>query len=216
MAKQQLAERYERHNREARGAGFAFEGDLRRGFFGTRIGTGKRVLDLGCRDGTMATAYVSGNSVTGLDIDRNALERAEAVGVGAVWADLTDPLPVDSASFDVVVAGEVLEHLPDPVALLEEVDRVLVPGGALLGSVPNAFRMKNRLRFLAGRPAERDPTHLQQYSPARLRRLLAAHFEEVEITFHASRFLCLSDRLFGNSMLFAGRKPHPPMSDRSG
>jgi SAM-dependent methyltransferase len=205
VLKHELADRYEHHHRQARSPGFALELSLRADYFATRIGTGKSILDLGCRDGTMASAYVEGNSVTGLDIDRGALERARAKGLETVWADLTEPLPFGERSFDAVVAGEVLEHLPYPEPVLREASRVLVPGGLLVGSVPNAFRLKNRLRFLCGRPPAEDPTELQHFSPGRLSALLSARFTHVEIEFVASRFLRLSPRVFGNTMLFTAR-----------
>jgi SAM-dependent methyltransferase len=207
VLKEELARRYERHHQAVRGAGFAFEGEMRAAFFSSHIGAGKRVLDLGCRDGTMASGYRGGNVVTGVDIDRAALGRAGALGIDAVWADISEPLPFESASFDAVVAGELLEHLPNPEAVLDEVVRVLTRDGLLVGSVPNAFRLMNRLRFLMGRPPEPDATHLQHFSPERLGRALERRFARWEITFAASRFLRLSPRLFGNSMLFAARRP---------
>lgn len=70
VLKHELARRYEHHHGQARSPGFAFEGSLRASYFAMRIGTGKTVLDLGCRDGTMVSAYLEGNSVTGVDIDR--------------------------------------------------------------------------------------------------------------------------------------------------
>jgi SAM-dependent methyltransferase len=206
VLKEEVARRYEHHHGQARPPGFAFEGSLRASFFATRIGTGKAVLDLGCRDGTLASAYVEGNTVTGVDIDRRALDRARANGLDTVWADLTERLPLADSRFDVVVAGELLEHLPYPESLLQEVSRVLVPRGLFVGSVPNAFRLKNRLRVLIGRPPEEDPTHLQHFSPGRLWTLLSAGFTDVEIEFVASRFLRLSPRLFGNTILFSARR----------
>jgi ubiquinone/menaquinone biosynthesis C-methylase UbiE len=201
-----LASRYEHHNQEIRGPGFAVEGDLRGSFFRSNVGTGKAVLDLGCRDGTLAAYFLEGNAVTGLDVDREALARAEARGLTTVWGRADERLPFDDASFDAVVAGEILEHLPDPSATLAEVYRVLKPGGRLVGTVPNAFRLKNRLRFLAGRAPERDPTHLQLFSPFRMRRELAG-FESVDIDFFASRFLPLWPRGFGNTLAFTGLRP---------
>jgi SAM-dependent methyltransferase len=201
-----LATRYERHNRDARGPGFAVEGDARGAFFRSCIGVGKAILDLGCRDGTLAEFFLDGNLVTGLDIDREALARAEERGLTTVWGRADELLPFDDASFDAVVAGEIMEHLPDPSATLAEIYRVLKPGGRLVGTVPNAFRLKNRLRFLAGRPPERDPTHLQLFSPHRMSKELA-RFEDVELEFFASRFLRLWPRGFANTLAFTGVRP---------
>lgn len=76
---------------------------------------------------------------------------------------------------------------------------------AARGSVPNAFCLKNRLRFLCERPPTEDPTHLQHFSRGRLSALLSARFTDVKIEFVASRFLRLSPQLFGNTMLFTAR-----------
>ena len=50
---------------------------------------------------------------------------------------------------------------------------MLRPGGTLVASVPNAYRLKGRLRFLFGRSPELDPTHLQMFSAADVRTLLS-------------------------------------------
>lgn len=209
MSLDQLAARYERHNTEARGPGFAVELDVRGRFFVERIGTGRTVLDVGCRDGTVAQAYLEGNRVSGVDVDRQALERAAARGLETTWADVTEPLPFDDGSFDAAVAGELLEHLPAPDRLVAEVARVLRPGGTFVGSVPNAYRLKNRLRVLAGRTFDTDPTHLRQFSPDSLRSLLAHRFDDIEVHFFAGRLVRLSPRAFGNVMVFAARRLAP-------
>src|SRR5918911_807844 len=72
-------------------------------------------------------------------------------------------------------------------------------------SGPHGFRLKNRLRFLAGRWPETDPTHLPLFSPDDLRALLAG-FEEPRLHFVSSRFVRIHPRLFGNIVVFAGRK----------
>ena len=207
MGLEQLSDRYAKHNRNERGAGFVFAGPEREALFKRYVGgPGRRVLDLGCRDGALTRAYLDGNEVVGFDADREALAAAARVGIETHWADLDQPLEVPDASFDVVVAGELLEHLRDPQALVAEIRRVLRPGGTLVASVPNAYRLKGRLRFLLGRPPESDPTHLQMFAVADVRTLLSG-LEDPRLHFVAGRLVPLHPRLFANDIVFAGRKP---------
>jgi SAM-dependent methyltransferase len=204
---EQLSERYAEHNRLERGAGFVFAGSERIELFRRHVGgPGRRVLDLGCRDGALTQAYAKGNQVVGVDADREALAQAEKLGIETRWADLDRPLPFEDESFDVVVAGELLEHLRDPRHVVEDALRVLRPGGTLVGSVPNAYRLKNRLRFFLGRKPEDDPTHLQMFSAADVRAFLGG-FEEPQLHFIAGRLVPLHARLFANDIVFVGRKP---------
>ena len=206
MGLDQLSERYAEHNRSERGRGFVFAGPEREVLFRSYVGgPGRRVLDLGCRDGALTRAYADGNEVVGVDADREALVEAAKLGIETHWADLDQPLELPDESFDVVVAGELLEHLRDPQRLVAEVRRVLRPGGTFVASVPNAFRLKNRFRFLLGRKPEDDPTHLHMFSPDEVRSLLD-RFEQPELHFIAGRFVPLHARLFANDIVFAGRK----------
>ena len=200
-----LSERYEQHHRERRDEGdFVFVPERIPLIVGA-VGRGKRVLDLGCRSGALTRHFLEGNSVVGLDVDPAALEKAAALGIEPVQANVEEPLPFEDASFDVVVAGELFEHLQFPDALVREVRRVLRPGGVLAGSVPNAFRVQSRLRFLRGRPPEDDPTHLRMFSPTALRELLAG-FERIELHFVGGRYARLNARLFARDLVFSGTK----------
>jgi hypothetical protein len=58
---------------------------------------------------------------------------------------------------------------------------VLAAGGLFAGSVPNAYRYRNRLRVLSGQPIDTDPTHLQFFSLASLHALLSKSFTVEEI-----------------------------------
>jgi 2-polyprenyl-3-methyl-5-hydroxy-6-metoxy-1,4-benzoquinol methylase len=207
MGLEQLSERYAEHNRVERGAGFVFAGqervDLFRGYVG---GPGRRVLDLGCRDGSLSRAYADGNEIVGVDADREALAAARKLGIETHWADLDEPLDFADASFDVVVAGELLEHLRDPHRIVDDVRRVLRPGGVFVASVPNAYRLKNRLRFLLGRDPEDDPTHLQMFAPHDVLTLLDT-FEKQRVHFIAGRLVRIQPRFFANDIVFSGRKP---------
>lgn len=199
--------RYEVHHRLSRDGGdFVFVPERIPLLVAAVGGPGRRVLDLGCRSGAVTRHFVAGNEVVGLDVDRAALEKAAAHGIEPVVGDVEEPLPFPDCSFDVVVAGELLEHLRDPAALVAEAARVLRPGGTLVGSVPNAFRLKSRLLFLAGKAPEDDPTHLQLFSPASIGRLLR-NFEDVRIAFVGGRFTRLHRRLLGRDLVFAARMP---------
>jgi len=204
---EQLSERYAEHNRVERGAGFVFAGPERIELFRRYVGgPGRDVLDLGCRDGALTQAYAGGNAIVGVDADREALAEAQKLGIETRWADLDDALPFEAGTFDVVVAGELLEHLRDPRRVVSEVLRVLRPGGTFVGSVPNAYRLKNRLRFLTGRKPENDPTHLQMFAPGDIRAFLDG-FEDVQLHLIAGRLVPLHARLFANDIVFSGRKP---------
>ena len=94
------------------------------------------MLDIDCRTGALTQHYASENAVGGVDVDHAALERAAArLEIETVWADVEDKLPFPDETLDVVVAGEVLEHLADPALAVEHVQRVLKPGGRFVGSV---------------------------------------------------------------------------------
>lgn len=202
-----LAEIYETHHRRRGRCGFTFGGDEKGRRLAAWVGTDRRVLDLGCRDGTLTRFYATGNEVIGVDIDRAALAQCErALGIQTRWADITMGLPFEDESFDVVVASELLEHISWPEILVRETARVLRPGGLFVGSVPNAFRLKNRLLFALGIEFERDPTHLRRFSWWGLASLLRQFYSEVTITPSIGRMVWLHGPLFANTLLWRARK----------
>ena len=100
---------------------------------------GQRLLDVGCGPGTITVdlaAHVAPGQVIGVDTSAEVLERARrhAAELGApVSFQVGDVYALDfpDASFDVVHAHEVLQHLTDPVAALREMRRVTRPGGVV-------------------------------------------------------------------------------------
>lgn len=209
MSLERASERYREHHRSSRSEDFVFAGPERAALFRQYVGgPGRRVLDLGCRYGALTRAYAAGNEVVGVDVDREALERASAeLGIETHWADAEDELPFPDETFDVVVAGELLEHLRYPERAVAEARRVLRPGATFVGSIPNFFRLKNRLVFLRGRMPDfwDDPTHLRFFSPQELRELLE-DFDEPRLHFVAGRLTRLHPRLFANDVVFSARK----------
>jgi len=179
-------------------------------FIVARVGQGKRVLDLGCRNGALAAHFAQDNEVVGVDIDRAAAARcSRRLGIETRVADLNGPLEFPDASFDAAVLSEVLEHLPYPDLVLAEIRRILRPDGLLVGSVPNGTRLPNRLSFLLRGVVERDPTHLWHYGPSSLRAKLAARFNAVEIGMIGGRFRALCPSLLAKYIVFCARGPLP-------
>jgi SAM-dependent methyltransferase len=114
------------------------------------IKPGDRVLDLGCGAGRHAfEAYRRGARVVAADLDvkelppvnamlaamREAGEATPPAAATAMPADATR-LPFADGSFDAVIAAEILEHVPDDVAAMAEIARVLRPGGTAAVTVP--------------------------------------------------------------------------------
>ena len=161
----------------------------RSAFLLAHAGAGDRVLDLGCGDGTFAAALTgAGAEVTAVDVAAEAVRRAALRAPGARVLQVAEgaPLPFGEDAFDVVWAGETLEHVADVVGLLAELRRVLRWGGALLVTTPNQARVAVALEALAGRPLERrlDPRsdHLRFFTARTLRELLeAAGFAQVDV-----------------------------------
>jgi 2-polyprenyl-3-methyl-5-hydroxy-6-metoxy-1,4-benzoquinol methylase len=171
------------------------------------IGKNKKVLDIGCRDGVLTKYFIDDNEVYGIDIDKNALEVCEKeFDVKTFWCDFSLQLPFEDEMFDVVVAGEIIEHLPYPNITVEEISRILKPNGIFVGSVPNAYHLKNRLRILKGRLIDYDKTHLQMFNVMKLRQLLEQNFVVETLTSSRGRSAFLSVAWFGRDLVWKCRK----------
>lgn len=93
---------------------------------------GAVLVDAGCGAGLLAPHVRRlGYTHVGVDLRRSGLEQASSRGMFAVAGDVT-ALPVATGCADVVVAGEILEHVPDLVGAVAELCRVLRPGGLLV------------------------------------------------------------------------------------
>ena len=99
------------------------------------VAAGSRILDVGCGTGATTRVLRRFGSVVGFDVGAEALRRARARGLPVARASAAR-LPARPASFDLVVALDVLEHLDDDVAAAREMLGALRPGGQLLVTVP--------------------------------------------------------------------------------
>jgi SAM-dependent methyltransferase len=98
---------------------------------------GTRLLDVGCGSAWLGHHF---EHYTGVDVSAEAVAAARARGREVIQADVEQPLPFADASFDGAVLKDVLEHVLDPVAVVKEIRRVLVPGGRVFASSPDAQR----------------------------------------------------------------------------
>jgi SAM-dependent methyltransferase len=133
---------------------------------------GDLVLDVGCGNGfhTLRAATRCRFAV-GLDLDDRLVRVAEdmrrrrqAQNAAFLRASAQAPLPFPDGLFDCVLLLDVLEHLVDRDRVLEEVRRVLRPGGTLLLSVPNADTGWKRRFRAAGLPTFADRDHKVEYT----------------------------------------------------
>lgn len=137
------------------------------------VGADRRVLDVGCATGYLGRVLKDrGCVVSGVELDPEAAEAAEQVLDGVLVGDV-DTLDLvghfGKESFDVVVFGDVLEHLPDPAAVLRKVRPLLSDTGSVVASVPNVAHGSVRLALLEGRFDYRplgllDATHLRFFT----------------------------------------------------
>lgn len=141
-----------------------------------------RVLDLGCSGGQFAAvARASGHHVTGVDVAAapGVTDRLDRFVQADLDAGLGEELIVELGDepFDVVVMGDVLEHVRHPGRLLADARKLLAPGGSMLISVPNFGHWYPRFRTALGAfdydmRGILDRTHVRFFTRRSLMRLL--------------------------------------------
>jgi SAM-dependent methyltransferase len=140
---------------------------------------GDRVLDLGSGAGDFLALL---DDVVGVEIAEAAGERARATGVDVRILEPDGTLPFGHGEFDLVWCSEVLEHVPDALALLQETRRVLRKDGRLLATVPYHGRFQAAAIALTRFEAHFDPLgqHVRFFTRRSLATTLDAAGFEIE------------------------------------
>lgn len=132
------------------------------------------VLDLACNDGMLAAVLVQdGHGVTGVDLNPDCIARAKAREIedaSFVVDDITEYKA--HAGYDAVVAFEVIEHVPDPDALLRSMVANVKPGGKLYVSTPLGAVEQGYGRIDFDWDALEPKGHVRSYTPRQFHDLL--------------------------------------------
>ncbi len=150
---------------------------------------GRRVVHLGFADARCAafqeehdawlhaTLADVASELVGLDLDVEGVEAARRAGFDAHAVDCRDPRAVAGlglAPADVVIVGELIEHLDDPGSMLEAVKSLVAEGGTIVITTPNGHGLFNVCAAAAGRELN-HPDHVALYSWFTLFNLLDRH-----------------------------------------
>ncbi|MBN1348785.1 class I SAM-dependent methyltransferase [candidate division KSB1 bacterium] len=165
-----------------------------------------RLLDVGCAAGFfLNVARQRGWEVAGLELSADAAAYAKAhfdldISIGSFE---TASLP--AASFDVITAWDVIEHLLDPLAFVENAARLLKNNGLMVLGTPNigslAYKFR-KIRWIQLKP----PEHVCYYNPETLKRLLKNAFIEVKTQAVYPQYskVKFSFRAYGKRLLYSG------------
>jgi len=145
-----------------------------------------RYLDVGCGSGgALGVAHALGWKVAGIEVDGAAAAKARRF-TGELHVGDVMTAPFAPGRFDVVTAFHVLEHVPDPVAVIRRALAWLAPGGLLIIEVPNAGGLGAALFGRAWSGLEL-PRHLSHFSPDTLSRAVEQAGGRVAWCWHGAK-----------------------------
>ncbi len=113
----------------------------------------KKILDIGCHDGSFLTFLKDKTAkLYGLEASDTAakISRQRKIDTKTYFFDDVTPMPFPDKSFDLIVTGEIIEHIYNTDFFVQEIHRLLKPKGRLLISTPNIASLGRRIYLLLG------------------------------------------------------------------
>jgi 2-polyprenyl-3-methyl-5-hydroxy-6-metoxy-1,4-benzoquinol methylase len=156
------------------------------------VGANKRVLEFGCASGFVSQALRErGCEVVGVEIDPDFASQAKEFCDDVITGDaeqLDLETLLDGQRFEVAIFGDVLEHMHDPLRMLQRVRNWLVPEGYVVASLPNVAHGAVRLALLQGHFDYRaegllDETHVRFFT-----------HDTIKDVFHRAGFVLVETR----------------------
>jgi 2-polyprenyl-3-methyl-5-hydroxy-6-metoxy-1,4-benzoquinol methylase len=143
-----------------------------------------RLLDIGFGAGTiLQIAQQKDWDVFGVEVSKPAVEQAEKAGFSVFHGELGAAAYPDHY-FDVITASEIVEHLPEPQELFNEVARILRPGGLFWVTTPSAHSLSYRLMGVKW-SVVCPPEHIQLFSQKGIIKMLkTAGFTHIKLQTH--------------------------------
>ncbi len=164
----------QRRHYEKGGIGSWFRRYRDRKIFSLLKEEGQFAIDLGCGEGITLGAMIETfprKKCLGIELERESCRTCRLFGLPVLNGSICD-LSIRTESIDDCLLTDVLEHLEDPEKAVEEIRRILKPGGRLIVVIPNDRSFFwSRLLCLKWKEAFHDPGHVQQWRPRKLKDL---------------------------------------------
>lgn len=145
---------------------------------------GAKVLDAGCGAGIVSAGMAPRLALTGVDIEEDSIAYCKKARQGEFVCAPLEKLPFESNSFDLILFTNAIEHLENPHPALQELTRVLKPGGTLFITTENCANLfwlileQTWYRFFGGPCKPYMPeVHPQRYTPKLLQGHLVQHLK---------------------------------------
>lgn len=141
------------------------------------------LLDIACNDGELTSNYTQFGQVLGIDINKEAVALSKKRGIPCLQADIADIKDKYKNTFDVVIAGDIIEHVFDTDQFLRNIHTVLKKNGTLLLTTANVASFGRRIMLLLGKnpfleysselpSIEFNVGHIRYYTIANMRQQL--------------------------------------------